>query len=614
MRVEQTQKKPIPTWWYLWRMVRFAPWLYLATVGLRIIVFGGIGQAYGLLTRAFLNHLTGQAQVGVGPWAIIALVAGLVMGRVGLVFADVVVNYRLRFTVGALLRRNLFERILERPGARAVPGSPGEAVNRFRGDVEETLDLLGLLPFQISYGLFAIVAVVVMMRIDARVTLVVFLPLTVVVAAANAGIRRLGKYQEANRAASDAVSGIIGEVFGAVQAVQVATAEKRVVAHFRRLNETRRKAALKSRLLLETLHSIFLNAINLGTGVILLLAGQAMRTGRFTVGDFALFTFYLTYVTGCTFGIGQTAAAYKQVGVCVRRMVELMQGAPQETLVRHGPVYLSGELPLVPYVAATEEEDRLGILQATGLSHKYPDTGRGIEGINLAVKHGSFTVITGRIGSGKTTLLRVLLGLLPKDAGEVCWNGKLVEDLASFFIPPRSAYTPQVPLLFSESLKDNILMGLPEDRVGLEGAIRLAVMEQDLRELKQGLDTLLGPKGVKISGGQRQRTAAARMFVRAPELLVFDDLSSALDVETEQALWERIAQRGDTTCLVVSHRRPALRRADHIIVLKDGRVEAEGRLDTLLENCEEMQRLWRGELTMPEPTGADAQEVDTDER
>jgi len=127
MRVEQTQKKPIPTWWYLWRMVRFAPWLYLATVGLRIIVFGGIGQAYGLLTRAFLNHLTGQAQVGVGPWAIIALVAGLVMGRVGLVFADVVVNYRLRFTVGALLRRNLFERILERPGARAVPGSPGES-------------------------------------------------------------------------------------------------------------------------------------------------------------------------------------------------------------------------------------------------------------------------------------------------------------------------------------------------------------------------------------------------------------------------------------------------------------------------------------------------------
>ena len=284
----------------------------------------------------------------------------------------------------------------------------------------------------------------------------------------------------------------------------------------------------------------------------------------------------------------------RQAGVSFERMAGVLRGAPIETLTAPADLQLRGTLPALPEAPRTAA-GRLERLEVRGLTFRYPGSENGVFDVDLDIARGSFTVVTGRIGSGKTTLLRALLGLVKMDAGEMKWNGMVVDEPDRFFVPPHAAYTPQVPKLFSMTLRDNLLMGLAVSDDELLAAIDTAVMTPDLAHMVAGLGTQVGPQGVRLSGGQVQRTAAARMLVRKPDLLVFDDLSSALDVETEGRLWDGLLRKhADTTSLVVSHRHPALRRADQIVVMVGGRVESVGTLDELLVKSPELQRLWVG--------------------
>ncbi|MCH1640609.1 ATP-binding cassette domain-containing protein [Paenibacillus timonensis] len=288
-----------------------------------------------------------------------------------------------------------------------------------------------------------------------------------------------------------------------------------------------------------------------------------------TLGDLVSFNMYLGMMIWPMFAIGELINVMQRGGASLDRVNETLNEKP--------------DVEDVPNPIPVETPETIEFKDVTFC---YPtSTIHNLEHIDLTIKRGETLGIVGRTGSGKSTLLKQLLHEYPAGSGELTISGVPIQQIALDRLHGWIGYVPQEQILFSKTVRQNIQFGSPgaSDEKILE-AIRTAAFDQDLGTLSDGLDTLVGEKGVALSGGQKQRVSLARAFIADPELLILDDALSAVDARTEARIIENIrSQRSGKTTLISTHRLSAIEHADWIVVLEKGKIIEEGTHETLLQ-------------------------------
>ncbi|PNQ86643.1 ABC transporter ATP-binding protein [Paenibacillus polymyxa] len=303
--------------------------------------------------------------------------------------------------------------------------------------------------------------------------------------------------------------------------------------------------------------------IGLGYGIYLVFHNDI------TLGELVSFNMYLGMMIWPMFAIGELINIMQRGSASLDRVNETLDVQPD-----------------VQNVAQPVPVDRPESITMKDVTFRYPtSTVDNLSHVNLELKRGETLGVVGRTGSGKSTLLKQLLHEYPTGSGDILISGTRLEDIAVEQLHSWIGYVPQEQILFSKSVRENIQFGKPgADDGDIMEAIRTAAFDQDLGTLSDGLDTLVGEKGIALSGGQKQRVSLARAFIGDPDILVLDDALSAVDARTEARIIDNIRhKRSGKTTLISTHRLSAVEHADRIVVLEQGRIIEEGTHNELLQ-------------------------------
>lgn len=565
---------------YRWHFL-FGSLLLVATTYTALSIPRQLGSAIGLMREGMAEGATVDiASVRAHALTIagLAVVACLVRiaSRMLLFFAGRLIEYDVR--------NELFEKLTVLEVDWHHRQSTGDLVSRIINDVNNVRAMYGFGTLSlVNTALTYVMVLSFMFAVSPQMTWLSLMPYPVIILVMRFFSRALFVRTQESQAQLSEISSQAQEALSGVQVVRSFAIEDQINERFVGASDEYVRRNLRLAVVRGALDPFIASIGSIGGLIVLWFGGRFVVQGGLTIGQYVEFSAYITALAWPTASLGFAITMWQR-GIASFDRILLILGTTPE--VREPSAEARARHP-------RDEAKRLtGDIVFDDVSLQWDDGSTALEGINVCLPAGKITAIVGRTGSGKTTLVELIARLRDPTKGEVRIGGRPLPAIPIDELRSAIGYVPQDPFLFSRSVRANIELGKHareeegrefQSAISLEDAVRIANLDEAVETFEDGLNTLVGERGITLSGGQKQRVTLARALLLDPDILILDDALASVDTRTEHAILEALAtvMQGRTTILV-THRFNALALADQILVLEEGRVVEEGSYEALI--------------------------------
>ena len=537
-------------------------WRFYLSGTLALIVTNIIVLEIPQLAKQVINALADQRSLDSLTLTALAVI-GLGCAQVLIRTASRMLIFWPGRTLEAAVKEDVFVHILRSALGKLADFSTGDLTSRLNNDVTQLRIFFAFGVLQVLNVIcISIFTVSKMASISASLTALSIAPMFLMLAITRAMMPRLYASMRQNTESLGRLTGKVSEAFSHVHTIQMMNAVDTLTDKMRPENDAIFESNIRTIKLRTLTWPLMIVLIGISQFATLAWGGKLVISGALTVGDIMAFNIYIGMLTFPFASLGIILNVYQRAKPASERL-RAITDLPTERADATSTAALTHTQPL---------------LAVERLTFEWPDARAGVRDISFEIRPGERVGVFGSIGSGKSTLFNLLTKLYEPSSGAARLNGIDTRELSHDAVRRSVAYGLQQPLLFSESVKDNLLLGLDESQETIrlmEDACRRAMILPDIERMPQKWDTLIGEKGIKLSGGQKQRLSLARLLMRPANLIILDDVLSAVDHETEQNLIASLLNT-KAALIIASHRPSILVPCDKILVMDKGRIVAQG--------------------------------------